>query len=276
MIEGNRGNIELDTICGNCQIIKAHENDSVANIIGRKKKSTKMAYVCRYKLVKETTYKLVPVCRWSEDDETGTEMSDVDVFTDNEDQKDLINIDLSAQINKLHVQITNNVKIKQENVLQQLVSPIKISNNKVHRVPRSQLSPNKKRVSPDANKTNNDISPTKRNKLNDLSNFESPDARRAKYQSPEQKKMSSIKKNLTNSFADAPPKSTVKYTSKINSKEPLKLKFTKGVNENTGPNTNHTPIDHRRSILKAPDSAKSKNILFILCFLYDFLNNDFL
>lgn len=53
-------NISLNAICGKCTILKAHENDSVEEIL-RLNKTSRMAYVCRYKLVKEGTYKLVPV-----------------------------------------------------------------------------------------------------------------------------------------------------------------------------------------------------------------------
>lgn len=54
------GNIELSLTISKCKVINALENESV------KKKSltnenSPMVFICRYKLVKETTYKLVPI-----------------------------------------------------------------------------------------------------------------------------------------------------------------------------------------------------------------------
>lgn len=263
-------NVELDKICGVCQIIEAHENDSVAEILKRKKKE-QMAYVCRYKLVKQTIYKLVPVKRCSEGEDTGTEMSDADLLTDNEDHHDVLNI--SAKIDELFIAT---VEKKEANIEALLVSPIKIVANKVEKITRtrsSHISPNKKRASPDAKEANNEVSPSKRNKLNDVSNFESPGAQRDKYVSPAQKKMISIKKNLSESFTDSedPPKSP--YSSKINSKEPTKLTILKKTLRERNDNITVSPMaigtpskrdDLRRSILKAPDSARSKQSFFFL------------
>lgn len=273
-------NIELKSICGKCIVFKAHENESMIEILQRNNKSNLMAYVCRYKLVKETIYKLVPV-GWQPGEEEAArnsgEMTDTDFYTDTEDQTSEV-ATLSEKLDQLHTSLTmdcdelNGNSNEKSSITPKLVSPFKIVNNSVHKITRSQnqTSPSNKRTSPDAGKDNEDVSPSKRNKLIDDSNNETPGAQKGKYESPVQKQMLKIKKNLNASFIDLEIQSSP-YESTVNPDKPLKITLSKAnkrilgeKNENTMESplnkTIHTSAreNHaRRSIMKAPNSAKS-------------------
>lgn len=238
-------NIKLNEICGKCTVLKAHENDSVTETLARSNKKYPMAYVCRYRLVIEKNYKLVPVSWVPGEEEIGGEISDADGFTDAEDHNENV-CNLSATINELHLSLIEGNRDK-------LVSPIKIVNKSVQKVPRirNQLSPSKKRTSPDAKKPNNDVSPNKRSKPG--SDYESPNTRGGKIASPAQKEMNKIRKNLNDSFNDAELDDDPKSPFYIKDNAPLKITLAKGrpLREH---NDNETPTNKlqnkRLSILK--------------------------
>lgn len=243
-------------------VFKAHENDSVTDIFAQLNNKYAMAYVYRYKLVKETRYKLVPVSWEPGEEEGASEMSDA--FTDTEDYNENV-CNLSATISELHLSLTKNSKYESS---ENKVPPIKIINGKeVQKVTckRSQIPSSKKRSSPDAAQVNDDVSPSKRNKS--ISSYDSPSTRSGKYTSPTQKKMNKIRKNLNESFIDASeleeePKSP--YTVNINPKQPLTMTIMKkGKEPLREHNAINTPIQRpqnkRLSILKTnTDSTKSK------------------
>lgn len=282
-------NIELKSICGKCIVFKAHENDSVIEILQRNKKSYPMAYVCRYKLVKETIYKLVPVS-WQPGEEEATrnsdEMTDTDFYTDTEDQASEV-ATLSEKLDQLHTSLTmdcdelNGNSNEKSSITSKLVSPFKIVNNSVQKVTRyrNHTSPSYKRASPDAGNDNEDVSPSKRNKLIHDSNNETPGARKGEYESPAQKQMLKIKKNLNHSFTDSEVSSSP-YQSTVNPEKPLKITLCKTKtrillekNENTMKSplnkTIYTPAHEnhvRRSIMKDPNSAKSVYKFSFKCF----------
>lgn len=223
-----------------------------------------MPYVCRYKLVKETIYKLVPVS-WQPGEEElrqTAEFSDFDdrnMYTDTDDQSEAV-CDLNESIHQLHLSLI------ESNGPSKTVTPIKIMKNAVHKVTRSQSQSSKKRSSPDASLNNDDVSPSKRNKLRDESSyaFESPVTQNDKHSSPAQIKMDRAKKNLNDSFTmDEEPRSP--YTSIIDEKEPLKMVFSKRPKPlqerndiaTQSPRTRNTEPTYnmaRRSILRTTES----------------------
>lgn len=263
-------NISLDAIYGKCTVIKAHENDSVAEIL-QLKKADQMAYVCRYKLVRETIYKLVPVSWLPGEEEMrhAAEMSDFDdpnLFTDTDDQSETV-IDLSATINQLHLSLTEAcaTEANSNKTRAQLVSPIKIFKNEIQKGTRTrnQLSLNKKRSSPESQSKNEDVSPSKKNKLNDVSHIlESPSNRSGTLVTPPQCKMNKIKKDLNESFKnlhdELEGRPSLSYKSNLNglkmtlSKEPLR--------EHNG-NNSQSHARTRHSILKTQDSARSRSLV---------------
>lgn len=270
-------NISLDAICGRCIVFKARENDPVKEIL-QLKKNSQMAYVCRYKLVRETIYKLVPVSWLPGEEEMrhAAEMSDFDdrnLFTDTDDQSENVH-DLSAIITELHLNLTAVCATEANKA--QLVSPIKIVNNGIRKVTRNRHQPlsNKKRSSPEAQSKNEDVSPNKRNRPNDMSHrLESPSTRSATFLTPPQSKMNKIKKNLNESFTDShdeiDERASSTYRIKRDEKQPLRLTLSKEPlrerNANTAQSlcnkTIETVADHvrtRRSILKPQDSARSR------------------
>lgn len=274
LIEESSQNIDSKLICGNCVVFKARENESVKDILQQTKYP--MAYVCRYKLIKKTSYKLVPVS-WKPGEEEARnsgEMTDTDFYTDTEDQANENVISLSESINLLHLSLTNdneksNGKSNEKSTTNsQVVTPIKIVKNTVQKVARTQnqTSPTK-RASPDAGKDNEDVSPSKRNKLVHNSNYDSPGARNRKYESPIQRKMANIKKNLNTSFTEASKESHSPYETKLDPEKPLTITISKEKRVLAEKNDNnilnksvHPSYQTRRSILKHPhDSAKSEN-----------------
>lgn len=261
-------NISFHAICGPAHVYKAHENETLNDILPYRKHP--MAYIFRYKLIKEISYKLVPVSWLPGEEELRQtdDFSDIDeqnMYTDTDDQSEAV-ADLSAKINQLHTSFTKTDESP-------LVSPIKIVNNAVLKVTRSHSKSSKKRASPDLTVKNPDVSPSKRNKLLNNSNytFESPTIGNGRLSSPAQSEMNKIRKNLNQTFTETDD--DLHFVSKINEEQPLKLLLTKESfkpaqilrerNENTTQNsqkTNNEVAHHilRRSILKNPDSEKSE------------------
>lgn len=260
--------ISLKTILSVCKVYETiHEFDSAHD---------PMAYVCRYKLVKETIYKLVPIScerrRQQHDNENH--------YTDSETQSEA-EYDLNGTIEKLRTSIleSNDSNDQTSSIRTQLVSPLKIVKSKgalqVKRDQRQSMS-SKKRSSPvDTMDDNQDVSPSKRNKrhshINDDCVLDSPDIGTRKFSSPAQKDMNKIRKNLNDSFTGAsfPMDDDATYQivkevdlkvtlRKDNKKEPLKEH-----NENTAQIPFNGIVDSaryntRRSILKNPENARDK------------------
>lgn len=243
-------NIALHAICGPAKVIKAHENETLNDIQQHKKYP--MAYICRYKLVRETIYKLVPVS-WQPGEEElrhTADFSDFDeqnMYTDTDDQSETV-LNLCDEINQLHTSLTATAGSP-------LVSPFKIVKNSVQKVARNQSS--KKRSSPDPTLDDHSVSPSKRNKLINDSNYglESPTTRNSKILSPAPHQLNKAKKNLNDSFTvtnDDESQSPM-FTSKINEEEPMKMRILRERNENK--TNDYVTL---RSNLRNPDSAKSK------------------
>lgn len=274
-------NIPYNTIFGKCAVFKAHEHDSLSELLQTRRKSS-MAYVCRYKLVKENLgYRLEPVS-WQPGDEErvhADEFSDFDeqnAHTDTDTQSESI-LDLNATIEQIHLNLTNDdteqnpASSSQPPLPPQLVSPLRISNkNKVYKAKRTEnnkVKSDNKRSSPDATLPNNDVSPSKRNKLNDncksYEMIESPMNRTGKYLSPAIDQMKKIKKNLNRSSfmtdtsmdidMDETPSSP--YVREYSEDNPMKMTLRK---ESKGPKTplkernDNTAADHEST--KASDT----------------------
>lgn len=255
-------NVDLSQICGKCKVIKAHENDSVEAKLQSATRSatTQMAYVCRYKLVKKTCYKLVPVS-WLPGEEEMCQTDDTCTDTDGESVCDL------------------NTKIEQIHLSLKTVSPFKIVDNKVKRLTRISTrghSSPPKRASPDATSENENVSPNKRGRLR--SEYETPAGRNGRYASPSHVSLTKAKKNLKNSFTQSPSQEDEQpYTSIASVVNPLKMvisrtQTTRALKENNFSNTPST----RRSMLKKPDAAQSKNIYFDELHLFDKLQHLFI
>lgn len=210
-------NILFNKILTACVVFKARENEMLSELPAHPMKP--MAYVCRYKLVRETCgYRLEPIS-WLPDEEyrrCADEFSDFDeqnaVYTDTDTQSESV-VDLNATIEQIHRQIvltngTENDDSDSEQAPQQRqqVSPIRIIKNRVYKSTKSQTKSGSenKRASPDASLDNHDVSPSKRNKLTDelasYKSFESPQTRtRSQYLSPAIDQMKKVKKNLSRS-----------------------------------------------------------------------------
>lgn len=258
-------NIDLESVVSKkCTVIKARENETV------KTNENSMAYICRYKLIKQTYYKLVPV-DWQPGEEEACYSDDMN---DDEEpseghNENVMSLNESLDLLEKSLKSMENLEINEKTV-----SPIKIKNN---RVIRSRDS-TKKRSSPDTNKDNNEVSPSKRIRATDNINnaFDSPGGRNSRYESPSEKRMSLVKKDLNKSFTTEPlsnvedsPRSPYHITA-YDIEKPLRMQLTKNrVLRERNEGENSTPVSfstlkesipatrQRRSILKGPDSAKS-------------------
>lgn len=256
-------NIDLSLVVSKkCTVIKARENETV------KTNENSMAYICRYKLIKQTYYKLVPV-DWQPGEEEACFSDDMN---DDEEpseghNENIMSLNESLDLLEKSLKSMENLEINEKTV-----SPIKIKNNKVIRKRDS----TKKRSSPDANKDNNDVSPSKRIRPTDNIALDSPGSRNSRYESPSEKRMSLVKKDLNKSFTTEPisnveesPRSPYHITA-YDIEKPLRMQLTKNrVLRERNEGENSTPVSfstlkdsiastrQRRSILKGPDSAKS-------------------
>lgn len=286
-------NIPFNRIMATCAVCKARENEILSLSTHPKKP---IAYVCRYKLVRETCgYRLEPI-RWLPDEEDrrcADEFSDFDeqnaVYTDTDTQSETV-VDLNATLEQIHRRMvltnsTENDDSDSEQAPPQLVSPIRIINNRVYKSNKSQTKSESenKRSSPDASLENHDVSPSKRNKLTDeltsYKSFESPQTRtRSQYSSPAIDQMKKVKKNLSRSSFAADEhmevdntqstsinmdesQNSLYFVSEANKEEPTKMTLRKQTplkerNENTVigaqlTKTAGTPVSvAKRSIMK--------------------------
>lgn len=288
-------NIKTNHIFSTCMVYKAHEHESLDDIL-RENKTFPMAYVCRYKLVKETVYKLVPVS-WQPGEEENEfrrhigGLTDME-YTDTEDQASEQVLSLNESLDKLMVEMNissvsepkhSGKSIDKLHICSPLVSPIKIVNNTVQKVTRTRshrTSPNKRASGND----NEDVSPSKRNKLNNNANNDTPGGKQKRvYESPAQNKMLKAKKNLNDSFIEASEPPSSPYESKVNPQQPLKMTLSKGnkkvLTEKNENSMYQSPMNKkvlelqvsgkRRSILKDKDSPRSEYWLF--CHFFFFL-----
>lgn len=199
---------------GKCSVFKAREHESVTELL-RARKKYPMAYVCRYKLVKEKFGYRLEAVSWRPGEEElhmlADEFSDFDeqtVHTDTDTQSEPI-VDLNATIEQIHLSLTSDDNKSSGDIEQpppqQQVSPIRIVNNTVYKAKRTQnkMKSDSKRSSPDATLDNQDVSPSKRNKSNDEYDsdemLKSPKNRTGKYSSPALDQMEKVKKNLNRS-----------------------------------------------------------------------------
>lgn len=194
-------NIPKKKIFEKCVVIKAREHESLAELLQNRKKDS-MAYVCRYKLVKAGQgFRLEPVS-WQQGEEdqrdaVESDFDEQDAYTDTDTQSEAV-VDLNATIEQIHLNLTND-DIEQ-------TSPQRMD----YRATRTQNHKTKsdnKRSSPDATLGNQDVSPSKRNRLNDdydsRETLQSPETRTGKHASPALDQMIKIRKNLNNSIVFA-------------------------------------------------------------------------
>lgn len=282
-------NIPKSTIIGKCTVFKAHEHDTLTGLAHIRKKDS-MAYVCRYKLVKEKLgYRLEPLSWQPGEDELrlhADEFSDFDeqnVHTDTDTQSEAI-LDLNAKIDQIHNSLTNDDSEQSPPPSPQQVPSIRISGiaNMDYRAIRTQnnkVRSDNKRSSPDATLDNQDVSPSKRNKLNDKIS-ESPQNRTGKYSSPARDQMEKIKKNLNRSsfmadtsmdidetpgspyvlenVDDDPMKMKIRKESK-EPKIPLKERNDNTLNNQELTKTSETPLNvAQREIMKSTHRTRSK------------------
>lgn len=288
-------NKPYDMIMSKCAVFKARENESVTELLQNKKKSA-MAYICRYKLVKETFgYRLEPVS-WQPGEEEfrmyADEFSDMDdqhIHTDTDTQSEVI-VDLNETLDQIQLSLQNDSEgdspVKQLS-LPKRVTPICIVNNTVYKSTRKQNKSRAgdKRASPDAKMDDQDVSPSKRNKLTEEHNshlpLDSPKNQTSKYSSPALDRMEKVKKNLNRSsfMTDAPTDTdempcSPYETIKVNDKNPMKMTLRKKSTEQKTPlkernentiisqdmlRTAETPASvAQRRILKSENSTRSK------------------
>lgn len=278
-------NIEKKRIFEKCAVIKAHEHESVAELLQNRRKAS-MAYVCRYKLLKDRKgYRLEPVS-WQQGEEEQRDAIESDYdeqngYTDTDTQSEAV-VDLNATIEQIHLSYTN------DDIEQQ--SPRKVSSRIDYRAIRTQnhkVKSDNKRASPDATSANQDVSPSKRNKLNDdydsRETLESPENRMGKYTSPALDQMKKIRKNLSIGFTtdasmdvdesetpDSPyvpeyknsdnvMKMTIRKESKKGQKTPLKERNDNTARSQELEKASETPFNvARREMTKSTQRTRSK------------------
>lgn len=131
--DGTRSeNIQIKQVLRKCLVTFGSKQDTLA--MKKRSNCSDEMYVCRYKLVKETIYKLEPIGWRRTEGRMDSFLSERDECEYNESKIS----DIDKRIGQLFLSASK----KQEPVQNQpMVSPIKIVNNLVHRVPRSKLQP---------------------------------------------------------------------------------------------------------------------------------------
>lgn len=200
--------IPLCRIVAKCLVFYVPENDSIYDVLKKNShKSSMEKFVCRYKLVKKTIYELLPVS-WSKDEEEKQHS----LYTDDDEEADKWSpayetTNLSSKIDRLYLSTTRNDDEKTAD--DKLVTPFKIVKNSVQKVKRCRnkcVSSETSISNVDSISTDDEIaSPKKRMKFNiepnqnSMSN--SPNSSIDNL-SLSNKKLTKIKKNLSNSFAN--------------------------------------------------------------------------
>lgn len=274
-------NIERKRIFQRCTVIKARENESLAELL-QNRKIDSMAYICRYKLVRDKQGYRLEAVDWQlgEDDQRALEsdFDDQNAYTDTDSQSEAV-LDLNATLDQIHLNLTND-DVEQP-------SPHKNLDYRANRTQSNKAKSDNKRSSPDASLGNQDVSPSKRNKLNDAyecrETLDSPEIRSGNYLlSPAVDKMKKIRKNLNRSigFADTsmdvdsdvpgspyvidkldnPMKMTLRKESKRESKKtPLKERNDNTVSSHELEKTVEMPFNvAQREISKVTQRTRSK------------------
>lgn len=289
--------IEPNLILCKCQVFYLRVTDSIASMLNSAKfvkRNSKEMYVCRYKLVRKTTYKLLPVSWYSDsepqdDEDTTDDENTNDNLAVHHNQKHFSSNELDTIISKLHLSSDINIAKRTDNELK-LVSPIKIVNNSVQKIKRNIDANGEKR-----NETiEKERSPSKKAKMLNEPNanylIESP-VNNERYEYENHNKMSSVKKNLNSSFLNESLNDTnddsvnevhnYSVVEHVNSEKTMKMTLRKSESNRTLPlkeihdNVTDTPskslrikilsknmnsserTPDRRSILKTNGSSKS-------------------
>lgn len=181
------GLVDKKLILCKCQVFYANVSDSVEAILEphrQRKNYTKQMYVCRFKLVKKTIYKLQPVSWRREEPTSGDESTVYD--TGDEDAAALSDVFKEIELSVRKRKTTKRSEDTDENRIK-LVSPIKIVNgDSVQKVKRP--------ITYRFEDVNAEVSPTKRGKF--------INERNANYLTQSPKRSDKIRKNLNSSFAD--------------------------------------------------------------------------
>lgn len=190
-------NVEKKLIFCKCQVYYANPSDSVAAVLASHQlleRNAKM-YVCRFKLVKKTVYKLEPVS-WSRE-EANSDCESVAEETCTEDEHEP---DLGKLLRKFGPKKIEIKHLEADENQSKLVSPIKIVNGESVQKVKRQKNNELNEKSGDA-----DVSPSKRQKIADERNgnylTESP---KSSSQTRSYPKNNKARKNLDSSFSDAP------------------------------------------------------------------------
>lgn len=188
-------NVDKKLILCKCKVIPANPNDSIGTILGTHPSHKKEMYVCRFKLVKKTVYKLQPISWTREELNSEDDIDDTctEGETDGPDLSDILPLQ-DIQLSGRRRKTANHANDSDEN-RSKLVSPIKIMNgDSVHKVKRS------------ANVNDVDVSPTKRAKrvVEQNGNYlhDSPKTHIDRMQT-HSSKVGKAKKNLNTSFSEA-------------------------------------------------------------------------
>lgn len=178
-------NIPIKQVLRKCWVTFGSKRETFA--MKKRSNCSEEMYVCRYKLVKETIYKLEPI-GWRRSE------GRKDSFLSEHDEYDYNGSKISDIDNRIG-QLFLSANKKQEPTQNQLVSPIKIVNNLVHRVPRSEMRPNRNYIG--------SVSPTKRAKfeIEQNSNIQT-DLPELTAQRKSHHQRNLIKRNLCSSFMD--------------------------------------------------------------------------
>lgn len=190
-------NLPLNNVLCKCLVNFLPENEIGNAMHPNSQTDSKEMYVCRYKLIKETIYKLEPI-GWRRVDHPNDQN---DHFLTDDEEISSIGYESSASkfsdIDNGIGQLNLNSNKKKQSAEQQLVSPIKIVNNLVQKVSRNKSKEKNESISIEQ------LSPSKRpkiiNEMNSNYLLESP------VSAPQRKThhaRNSIKKNLNSSFVD--------------------------------------------------------------------------
>lgn len=188
-------NVDKKLIFCKCHLIYAQADISPAAVLQQRAKPNAKMYVCRFKLVKKTVYRLEPI-DWHRE-ELNNEYGSVADDTGTEDERE----DLSVFFRKIELSERKRKSRKHNGTDEnrsKLVSPIKIVNGDVHKVKRQTNNDSEEKID-DVN-----VSPTKRGKFVDERNgnylMESPKSG-DKIRSYS-RNVSKARKNLNTSFLE--------------------------------------------------------------------------
>lgn len=212
--------VPLTAVCGKCQIVNIPENESVSTALKKHKSSeNEKMYVCRYKLVKQTSYMLLPV-RWTkQDDQKTTSKTEKKNKTKSASRQKEIGNDVDEQdpndpLADHHFELVDQSNQVSDDERHRLVSPIKIVNNSVQKVNRAKdhrrsarkdiISDQRDRESVQNDESNDEeCSPSKRSKRDEMNaNYLTESPVEPIRQVTQIQRKSTVRKNLNTSFKD--------------------------------------------------------------------------